>query len=191
VRGTEGKIKAIEYARTHKIPFLGICLGMQLAVVEYARNMAGLKDANSTEFANNPPHPLVALITEWQADDGLVEKRDEDSNLGGTMRLGAQKAPIVEGTLAFRIYGSEVNERHRHRYEVNNGYVDQLTKAGLIVSSRTPVDHLCEIIELSEDEHPWFMGCQFHPEFTSNPKESHPLFLSFVRAAIQFNEQGS
>ena len=191
VRGTEGKIKAIEYARTHKIPFLGICLGMQLAVVEYARNMAGLKDANSTEFANNPPHPLVALITEWQADDGLVEKRDEDSNLGGTMRLGAQKAPIMEGTLAFRIYGSEVNERHRHRYEVNNGYVDQLTKAGLIVSSRTPVDHLCEIIELSEDEHPWFMGCQFHPEFTSNPKESHPLFLSFVRAAIQFNEQGS
>jgi CTP synthase len=107
------------------------------------------------------------------------------------MRLGAQKAPIVDGTLAFHIYGSEVNERHRHRYEVNNGYVDQLTKAGLIVSSRTPVDNLCEIIELSEDEHPWFFGCQFHPEFTSNPKDSHPLFLSFVRAAIKFNEQGS
>jgi CTP synthase len=191
VRGTEGKIKAIEYARTNKIPFLGICLGMQLAVVEYARNMAGLKGANSTEFAENPTHPLIALITEWQTENGLVEKRDEGSNLGGTMRLGAQKAPIVDGTLAFHIYGSEVNERHRHRYEVNNGYVDQLTKAGLIVSSRTPVDNLCEIIELSEDEHPWFFGCQFHPEFTSNPKDSHPLFLSFVRAAIKFNEQGS
>jgi len=191
VRGTEGKIKAIEYARTNKIPFLGICLGMQLAVVEYARNMAGLKGANSTEFAENPTHPLIALITEWQTENGLVEKRDEGSNLGGTMRLGAQKAPIVDGTLAFHIYGSEVNERHRHRYEVNNSYVDQLTKAGLIVSSRTPVDNLCEIIELSEDEHPWFFGCQFHPEFTSNPKDSHPLFLSFVRAAIKFNEQGS
>ena len=191
VRGTEGKIKAIEYARTNKIPFLGICLGMQLAVVEYARNMAGLKGANSTEFAENPTHPLIALITEWQTENGLVEKRDEGSNLGGTMRLGAQKAPIVDGTLAFHIYGSEVNERHRHRYEVNNGYVDQLTKAGLIVSSRTPVDNLCEIIELSEDEHPWFFGCQFHPEFTSNPKDSHPLFLSFVRAAIKFNEPGS
>ena len=191
VRGTEGKIKAIEYARTNKIPFLGICLGMQLAVVEYARNMAGLKGANSTEFAENPTHPLIALITEWQTENGLVEKRDEGSNLGGTMRLGAQKAPIVDGTLAFHIYGSEVNERHRHRYEVNNGYVDQLTKAGLMVSSRTPVDNLCEIIELSEDEHPWFFGCQFHPEFTSNPKDSHPLFLSFVRAAIKFNEQGS
>ena len=191
VRGTEGKIKAIKYARTNKIPFLGICLGMQLAVVEYARNMAGLKGANSTEFAENPTHPLIALITEWQTENGLVEKRDEGSNLGGTMRLGAQKAPIVDGTLAFHIYGSEVNERHRHRYEVNNGYVDQLTKAGLIVSSRTPVDNLCEIIELSEDEHPWFFGCQFHPEFTSNPKDSHPLFLSFVRAAIKFNEQGS
>ena len=191
VRGTEGKIKAIEYARTNKIPFLGICLGMQLAVVEYARNMAGLKGANSTEFAETPTHPLIALITEWQTENGLVEKRDEGSNLGGTMRLGAQKAPIVDGTLAFHIYGSEVNERHRHRYEVNNGYVDQLTKAGLIVSSRTPVDNLCEIIELSEAEHPWFFGCQFHPEFTSNPKDSHPLFLSFVRAAIKFNEQGS
>ena len=191
VRGTEGKIKAIEYARTNKIPFLGICLGMQLAVVEYARNMAGLKGANSTEFSETPTHPLIALITEWQTENGLVEKRDEGSNLGGTMRLGAQKAPIVDGTLAFHIYGSEVNERHRHRYEVNNGYVDQLTKAGLIVSSRTPVDNLCEIIELSEDEHPWFLGCQFHPEFTSNPKDSHPLFLSFVRAAIKFNEQGS
>ena len=191
VRGTEGKIKAIEYARTNKIPFLGICLGMQLAVVEYARNMAGLKGANSTEFSENPTHPLIALITEWQTENGLVEKRDEGSNLGGTMRLGAQKAPIVDGTLAFHIYGSEVNERHRHRYEVNNGYVDQLTKAGLIVSSRTPVDNLCEIIELSEAEHPWFFGCQFHPEFTSNPKDSHPLFLSFVRAAIKFNEQGS
>ena len=191
VRGTEGKIKAIQYARENKIPFLGICLGMQLAVVEFARNKANLQGANSTEFSKKPEHPLVALITEWQDECGLIVKRDEESDLGGTMRLGAQKAPVKKDTIAYSIYGAEVNERHRHRYEVNNGYVDKLIKAGLVVSARTPKDDLCEIVELSKSDHPWFFGCQFHPEFTSNPKDAHPLFMSFIEAAIKFNEQGS
>ena len=191
VRGTEGKIKAIQYARENKIPFLGICLGMQRAVVEFARNKANLQGANSTEFSKKPEHPLVALITEWQDECGLIVKRDEESDLGGTMRLGAQKAPVKKDTIAYSIYGAEVNERHRHRYEVNNGYVDKLIKAGLVVSARTPKDNLCEIVELSKSDHPWFFGCQFHPEFTSNPKDAHPLFMSFIEAAIKFNEQGS
>ena len=190
VRGTEGKIKAIQYARENKIPFLGICLGMQLAVVEFARNKANLDGANSTEFSKNPEHPLVALITEWQDESGMTIQRDKDSEMGGTMRLGAQKAPVKEDTLAFSIYGSEVNERHRHRYEVNNGYVDKLIQAGLVVSARTPKENLCEIIELPSTDHPWFFGCQFHPEFTSNPKDAHPLFTSFINAAIKFNQKG-
>ena len=190
VRGTEGKIKAIQYARENKIPFLGICLGMQLAVVEFARNKANLDGANSTEFSKNPEHPLVALITEWQDESGMTIQRDEDSEMGGTMRLGAQKAPVKKDTLAFSIYGSEVNERHRHRYEVNNGYVDKLIQAGLVVSARTPKENLCEIIELPSTDHPWFFGCQFHPEFTSNPKDAHPLFTSFINAAIKFNQKG-
>tara|TARA_B100001057_G_scaffold483652_1_gene560701 strand:- start:604 stop:2244 length:1641 start_codon:yes stop_codon:yes gene_type:complete len=190
VRGTEGKIKAIQYARENKIPFLGICLGMQLAVVEFARNKANLDGANSTEFSKNPEHPLVALITEWQDESGMTIQRDEDSEMGGTMRLGAQKAPVKKDTLAFSIYGSEVNERHRHRYEVNNWYVDKLIQAGLVVSARTPKENLCEIIELPSTEHPWFFGCQFHPEFTSNPKDAHPLFTSFINAAIKFNQKG-
>ena len=190
VRGTEGKIKAIQYARENKIPFLGICLGMQLAVVEFARNKANLDGANSTEFSKNPEHPLVALITEWQDESGVTIQRDEDSEMGGTMRLGAQKAPVKKDTLAFSIYGSEVNERHRHRYEVNNGYVDKLIQAGLVVSARTPKENLCEIIELPSTDHPWFFGCQFHPEFTSNPKDAHPLFTSFINAAIKFNQKG-
>jgi CTP synthase len=190
VRGTEGKIKAIQYARENKIPFLGICLGMQLAVVEFARNKANLDGANSTEFSKNPEHPLVALITEWQDQSGITVQRDEDSEMGGTMRLGAQKAPVKKDTLAFSIYGSEVNERHRHRYEVNNGYVDKLIQAGLVVSARTPKENLCEIIELPSTDHPWFFGCQFHPEFTSNPKDAHPLFTSFINAAIKFNQKG-
>ena len=190
VRGTEGKIKAIQYARENKIPFLGICLGMQLAVVEFARNKANLDGANSTEFSKNPEHPLVALITEWQDESGVTIQRDEDSEMGGTMRLGAQKAPVKKDTLAFSIYGSEVNERHRHRYEVNNGYVDKLIQAGLVVSARTPKENLCEIIELPSTDHPWFFGCQFHPEFTSNPKDAHPLFTSFIDAAIKFNQKG-
>ena len=190
VRGTEGKIKAIQYARENKIPFLGICLGMQLAVVEFARNKANLDGANSTEFSKNPEHPLVALITEWQDESGMTIQRDEDSEMGGTMRLGAQKAPVKKDTLAFDIYGSEVNERHRHRYEVNNGYVDKLIQAGLVVSARTPKENLCEIIELPSTDHPWFFGCQFHPEFTSNPKDAHPLFISFINAAVKFNQKG-
>ena len=190
VRGTEGKIKAIQYARENKIPFLGICLGMQLAVVEFARNKANLDGANSTEFSKNPEHPLVALITEWQDESGMTIQRDEDSEMGGTMRLGAQKAPVEKDTLAYSIYGSEVNERHRHRYEVNNGYVDKLIQAGLVVSARTPKENLCEIIELPSTDHPWFFGCQFHPEFTSNPKDAHPLFTSFIDAAIKFNQKG-
>jgi len=183
IRGTEGKIRSIQFARENNIPFLGICLGMQLAVVEFARNVAGLKLANSTEFNSNTPHPVIGLITEWQDQSGEIMKRDQHSDLGGTMRLGAQKASVKKGTLAYKIYGNHVNERHRHRYEVNNLYVNQLIDAGLVVSSRTPGEDLCEIIELREDNHPWFFGCQFHPEFTSNPKDSHPLFLSFIKAA--------
>ena len=185
-RGTEGKIKAIQFSREHKIPFLGICLGMQLAVVEFARNRAGLDGANSSEFNSKTKYPVVGLITEWQTQDGIIEIRSENSNMGGTMRLGSQKAPIKSKTLAYQIYGKTVNERHRHRYEVNNDYVDQLIKAGLVVSARTPSENLCEIIELPLTEHPWFLGCQFHPEFTSNPKEGHPLFISYLKASLKY-----
>jgi CTP synthase len=185
-RGTEGKIVAIRYAREHKIPYLGICLGMQLAVIEFARDVAHLNDANSTEFNPESPHTVVGLITEWQAADGRLEKRDENSNLGGTMRLGAQRCPIEAGTLAAQIYGAEVNERHRHRYEVNNHYVEQLKDAGLVISARTPAENLCEMIELPQDVHPWFVACQFHPEFTSNPRTGHPLFKAYVEAALAY-----
>jgi len=185
-RGTEGKMKAIQFARENKKPYLGICLGMQLAVIEYARNVANLKDANSTEFNPDSPHPLVGLITEWQDADGKVEIRSEDSDLGGTMRLGAQKCPIEAGTLAAQIYGKEVNERHRHRYEVNNHYVDQLKAAGLVISARTPTEQLCEMVELPQNVHPWFVACQFHPEFTSNPRTGHPLFKSYIEAAFKY-----
>ncbi|MCX7627476.1 MAG: CTP synthase [Methylophilaceae bacterium] len=185
-RGTEGKIAAIRYAREHKIPYLGICLGMQLAVIEYARNVAGLENANSTEFDPDTPHPVVGLITEWKDASGRIEQRDENSDLGGTMRLGAQKCPTVPGTLAEKIYGKEINERHRHRFEVNNHYVDQLKLAGLVVSARTPSEDLCEMIELPQEVHPWFVGCQFHPEFTSNPRAGHPLFKAYVEAAIRY-----
>ena len=184
VRGTEGKIAAIQYARENKIPYLGICLGMQLAVIEFARNVANLKDANSTEFNADAPHKLIGLITEWKDATGKVEVRDEHSDLGGTMRLGAQVCPIVEGTLAASIYGAQVNERHRHRYEVNNHYVEQLKKAGMVISARTIGEDLCEIIELPKATHPWFVGVQFHPEFTSNPRAGHPLFKAYVQAAL-------
>ena len=184
-RGTEGKIKAIKFAREHKIPFLGICLGMQLAVVEFARNRARLIGAISTEFNNKTKYPVIGLITEWKTQEGKLEIRDENSNMGGTMRLGSQKAPIKIKTLARKIYGKIVNERHRHRYEVNNDYVENLIEAGLVVSARTPSEDLCEIIELPTNEHPWFLGCQFHPEFTSNPKDGHPLFISYLKAALK------
>jgi CTP synthase len=185
-RGTEGKIAAIGYAREQKIPYLGICLGMQLAVIEFARNVAHLKDANSTEFNPEAPHPLIGLITEWQAADGKIETRSEESDLGGTMRLGAQRCPIVPDTMAAGIYGLEVNERHRHRYEVNNNYVEQLKSAGLVISARTPTENLCEMIELPQDVHPWFVACQFHPEFTSNPRTGHPLFKAYIQAALDY-----
>jgi CTP synthase len=188
-RGTEGKIAAIRYARENKVPYLGICLGMQLAVIEFARDVAGLENANSTEFNPESPHPIVGLITEWKDASGKLEKRDENSDLGGTMRLGAQKCPIESGTLAEKIYGKEVNERHRHRYEVNNNYVEQLKAAGLVVSARTPTEQLCEMVELPQDVHPWFVACQFHPEFTSNPRAGHPLFKAYVEAAIK-NKEG-
>ncbi|MBU3644772.1 MAG: CTP synthase [Candidatus Methylopumilus sp.] len=185
-RGTEGKIRAIQYARESKKPYLGICLGMQLAVIEYARHVAKLDKANSTEFDADTPQPIVGLITEWKTADGKLETRSEDSDLGGTMRLGAQSCPIEPNTLAAQIYGAQVNERHRHRYEVNNHYVDQLKAAGLIISARTPSEQLCEMIELPQSEHPWFLACQFHPEFTSNPRTGHPLFKSYIQAALQY-----
>ena len=180
-RGVEGKIAAIRYAREQKIPYLGICLGMQLATIEFARNVCGLADANSTEFAPDTPHPVVALIIEWLDRTGKVERRTDESDLGGTMRLGAQKCPVVPGTLASRIYGVEVNERHRHRYEVNNVYVPQFEEKGYKVSARTPSENLPEMMELTD--HPWFVGCQFHPEFTSTPRGGHPLFTAFLLAA--------
>ena len=189
VRGTEGKIAAICFAREQKVPYLGICLGMQLAVIEFARNEAKLTDANSTEFNPQSPHQVVGLITEWQAADGSLEVRHADSNLGGTMRLGAQACPILPNTLAASIYGSTVNERHRHRYEVNNHYVAQLEAAGLVVSARTPTENLCEMVELAQDVHPWFVACQFHPEFTSNPRTGHPLFTAYINAALQYKKQ--
>jgi len=183
-RGTEGKIAAIRYARENRIPYLGICLGMQLATIEFARNVTGLAGANSTEFDPDTPHPVVALITEWADREGRIEKRDANSNLGGTMRLGAQRCPLKEGTLAASIYGKEVNERHRHRYEVNNAYVPKFEAAGLIISARTPTESLPEIMELPQTMHPWFVGVQFHPEFTSNPRTGHPLFIAFVKSAL-------
>jgi CTP synthase len=184
VRGTEGKIAAIQFARVNKVPYLGICLGMQLAVIEFARNVAGLIGANSTEFNAEAPHKLIGLISEWKDASGKVEKRDEDSDLGGTMRLGAQVCPIVPNTMAASIYGAQVNERHRHRYEVNNHYVEQLKAAGLVISARTPTEELCEMIELPKAMHPWFVAVQFHPEFTSNPRSGHPLFTAYVNAAL-------
>ena len=167
-----------------KTPILGICLGMQLAVIEFARSVAGFVQSNSTEFEPNVLHPVVALITEWKNRDGKIEQRSDGSDLGGTMRLGSQRCPVKAGTLASRIYGSEVNERHRHRYEVNNGYVPDLENAGLIISARTPTEDLPEMMELPESMHPWFFGVQFHPEFTSTPRYGHPLFNAFIEAAL-------
>ncbi|MGB2816800.1 MAG: CTP synthase [Burkholderiaceae bacterium] len=185
-RGTEGKMAAIRYAREHNVPYLGICLGMQLATIEFARNVVGLAGANSTEFDPETPHPVVALINEWMDRTGRIERRDAQSDLGGTMRLGSQKCPVQPGTLAARIYGSEVNERHRHRYEVNNVYVPQLEAAGYRVSARTPTENLPEIMELPS--HPFFIGVQFHPEFTSTPRNGHPLFTAFINAALSYRQ---
>lgn len=182
-RGVEGKLMAVQYARENKVPYLGICLGMQSVVIEFARNVLGLKGANSTEFDPNSPHPVIGLITEWITSEGEVEKRDESSDLGGTMRLGAQECRLVSGSKARNIYGADVIvERHRHRYEVNNNYVDQLQKAGLKIGGWSADDTLVEMVEIPD--HPWFVACQFHPEFTSTPRDGHPLFTAFVKAAL-------
>ncbi len=188
-RGIEGKIVAVQYAREHKIPYLGICLGMQVAVIEYARHKAGLKKANSTEFDRNTPHPVIALITEWQNEkNGTFEARNEQSDLGGTMRLGAQTCLLLPDTLAQKLYGQEkISERHRHRYEFNNNYRQVLEKAGLRVSGMSHDDTLVEMVEIPS--HPWFVGCQFHPEFGSTPRDGHPLFTGFIRAALTHQQQ--
>jgi CTP synthase len=185
-RGIEGKIEAVRLARENDIPYLGICLGMQVAVIEAARNMAGLDGAMSTEFDKNTPHPVVGLITEWQDASGETKERDEGSELGGTMRLGAQDVTLEEGSLAARSYGAtQVIERHRHRYEVNNNYRDRLSQAGLIFSGLS-VDNLVEMVEI--EDHPFFLASQFHPEFTSNPRDGHPLFKSFIAAVREHAE---
>ncbi len=183
-RGVEGKIEAVRYAREHGIPYLGICLGMQVAVIEFARNVAGLAGAHSTEFDRNTPYPVIALITEWITPEGVVEQRTEGSDLGGTMRLGAQECRLVPDTRSRALYGRDVIvERHRHRYEFNNELLDVLEKAGLKIAGKSMDDMLVEVVEIPD--HPWFIGCQFHPEFTSTPRDGHPLFSGFIQAARQ------
>ena len=187
-RGIEGKICAVRYAREHQVPYLGICLGMQVATIEYARHVAGLSGANSTEFEPESPHPVIALIDEWQDRDGSIQKRDASSDLGGTMRLGAQSSDVEPGTLAHEIYGPVVTERHRHRYEANVHYLDRLQQAGLVISALTQREKLTEMVELPRAVHPWFVGVQFHPEFKSTPWGGHPLFSSFVKAALSHQQ---
>ena len=183
-RGVEGKISTARYARENKVPYLGICLGMQVATIEYARHVAGLDNANSTEFDRQTPHPVIALITEWKDSDGTIKTRDENSDLGGTMRLGAQSSDVQSGSLAHSIYGDVVTERHRHRYEANTQYLDKLRDAGLVISALTQREHLTEIVELPAKVHPWYIGVQFHPEFKSTPWAGHPLFNAFIKAAV-------
>jgi CTP synthase len=184
-RGIEGKICAVRYAREHAVPYLGICLGMQVATIEFARHVAGLAQANSTEFEPETPHPVIALIEEWQDRDGTIQKRHAGSDLGGTMRLGAQSSDVLPGTLAHSIYGPVVTERHRHRYEANVHYLERLQQAGLVISALTQREQLTEMIELPHQVHPWFVGVQFHPEFKSTPWGGHPLFTSFVKASLE------
>jgi CTP synthase len=186
-RGIDGKMQAIRFARDHKIPYLGICLGMQLAIVEYARNVAGLEGANSTEFNRAAPHPVIALISEWQDQKGTVEQRTDRSDLGGTMRLGAQEVRLSHGSRAHQIYGSDViAERHRHRFEFNNRYLQKIMNAGLRFSGFSR-DGLVEMIELPN--HPFFVASQFHPEFRSTPRDGHPLFTGFVKAARAYHQE--
>ena len=186
-RGVEGKIAAVQFARENKVPYLGICLGMQVAVIEYARHMAEMAGAHSTEFDQETPYPVVALVTEWKAADGTIEQRSEDSDLGGTMRLGGQACNLQQDTLARKLYGvDQVVERHRHRYEVNSQLVTQLETAGMTFSGRSADGELVEMVELND--HPWFVACQFHPEFTSTPRDGHPLFSGFVTAALQHQQ---
>ncbi|QBQ54898.1 CTP synthase [Nitrosococcus wardiae] len=184
-RGVEGKIAAVQYARENNIPYLGICLGMQVAVIEFARHQAGMKEAHSTEFDKSTPDPVIALITEWQRADGLIEKRDEHMDLGGTMRLGSYQCQLLPGSRAAALYGKEViTERHRHRYEFNNYYRKALEAAGLVMSGTSLDGNLVEMVEIPR--HPWFVACQFHPEFTSTPRDGHPLFSGFIRAAVEY-----
>ena len=189
-RGVEGKICAARFARENKVPYLGICLGMQVATIEFARHVAGMADANSTEFEPASPFPVIALINEWKDADGTIKTRNENSDLGGTMRLGAQSSDVAKGTLAHEIYGSVVTERHRHRYEANVNYLDALRKAGLVISALTQREQLTEIIELPKPVHPWYVGVQFHPEFKSTPWQGHPLFNAYIKAAIDQQSTG-
>jgi CTP synthase len=188
-RGVEGKIATAQYARENRVPYLGICLGMQVATIEFARHVAGLNDANSTEFEVDTPHPVIALINEWKDADGSIQVRDANSDLGGTMRLGAQSSDVTQGTLAHQIYGDVVTERHRHRYEANVNYLDRLRQSGLVISALTQREQLTEIVELPHSVHPWYVGVQFHPEFKSTPWDGHPLFNAFIKAAL--GHQGS
>ncbi len=189
-RGVEGKICAARFARENKVPYLGICLGMQVATIEFARHVAGMPDANSTEFESDSPFPVIALINEWKDADGTIKTRNEKSDLGGTMRLGAQSSDVSKGTLAYEIYGSVVTERHRHRYEANVNYLDALRKAGLVISALTQREHLTEIVELPKSAHPWYVGVQFHPEFKSTPWDGHPLFNAYIKAALDQQSTG-
>ena len=189
-RGIEGKIQTARFAREGKVPYLGICLGMQVATIEYARNVADMHDANSTEFEPDTPFPVIALINEWKDADGTIQVRDAQSDLGGTMRLGAQSSDVSLDTLAHQIYGPVVTERHRHRYEANVNYLDTLRTAGLVISALTQREQLTEIVELPTSVHPWFVGVQFHPEFKSTPWDGHPLFNSFIKASID-HQQGA
>ena len=183
-RGIEGMILAAKYAREKKVPYFGICLGLQIAIIEIARNLCGLKDANSTEFKPRTKHKVISLITEWKNEDGSIEKRDKNSDKGGTMRLGAQKAKLKKNSLAHKLYKkTNIFERHRHRYEVNPEYVSELEKKGLLISARSEIHNLVEIIGMKD--HPWYLGCQFHPEFTSKPKTGHPLFNDFIKTAVK------
>jgi CTP synthase len=191
IRGVEGKICAAQFAREQKIPYLGICLGMQVATIEFARHVAGMKGANSTEFDPQSPYPVIALITEWKDADGTIKTRNEESDMGGTMRLGAQSSDVTKGTLAHTIYGDVVTERHRHRYEANVNYLNALRTAGLVISAITQREHLTEIVELPPQVHPWFIGVQFHPEFKSTPWAGHPLFNAFIRAALDHSSASS
>jgi len=183
-RGVEGKISTAKFARENKVPYLGICLGMQVATIEFARHVAGLSDANSTEFDPQTKTPVIALIDEWKDADGTIQKRTANSDLGGTMRLGAQSSDVVKGTIAHGIYGDVVSERHRHRYEANVNYLDQLRDAGLVISALTQREQLTEIVELPQTVHPWYVGVQFHPEFKSTPWDGHPLFNAFIKASL-------